>query len=79
MFSYKEQKKYSENFYENQFFDFFILRKEDIDIKNIKIQESEVKAIKFVDINGLIKMIEENKIVDRKPIYDELINYLHRY
>ncbi len=80
MFSYRTMQKFSDDFIENQFYDFFILRKEnDIDIKDIKMQESEVQAIKFVSINELIDMIDKNTIVDRKPIYDELINYLHRY
>lgn len=79
MFSYRVQQKFSEDFIENQFYDFFILRKEGLTIKDIKMQESEVQAIKFVDINELIKMQEDNKIVERKPVYDQLINYLHRY
>ncbi len=80
MFSYRTMQKFSDDFIENQFYDFFILRKgNDIDIKDIKMQESEVQAIKFVSINELIDMIDKNTIVDRKPIYDELINYLHRY
>lgn len=79
MFSYRTQQKFSENFIENQFYDFFILRKQGIDIKDIEMQESEVQAIKFVDINELIKMCDKKIIVDRKPVYDELINYLHRY
>ncbi len=79
MFSYRTQQKYSEDFIENQFYDFFILRKEELSIKDIKMQESEVQEVKFVSINELLKMQEEKKIVERKPIYDELINYLHRY
>lgn len=79
MFSYRTQQKFSEDFIENQFYDFFILRKEGIKIDQIKMQESEVQAIKFVDINELLKMIEEKVIVERKPVYDELISYLHRY
>ena len=79
MFSYRTQQKYSEDFIENQFYDFFILRKEELNIEDIKIQETEVQAIKFVDINELLKMQEEKKIVERNPVYSELINYLHRY
>lgn len=79
MFSYRTQQKFSDNFIENQFYDFFILRKDGIDIKDIKMQESEVQAIKFVDINELMTMYDKKIIVDRKPVYDELINYLHRY
>ncbi len=79
MFSYKTQLKYSEDFIENQFYDFFILRKENLSIENIKMQESEVKAIKFVDANELMDMCDKKIIVERKPIYDTLIEYLHRY
>lgn len=79
MFSYRTQQKFSDDFIENQFYDFFILRKEGLRIENIKMQESEVEAVKFADINELMKMYNENIMVQRKPIYDELINYLHKY
>lgn len=79
MFTYKKQEVFSKDFIENQFYDFFILRKNGIKIEDIKMQESEVKAIKFVDINELTKMREEKIIVERDPIYDCLIEYLHRY
>ncbi len=59
MFSYRTQQKFSNDFIENQFYDFFILRKEGIDIKDIKIQEAEVQAIKFVDINELMTMCDK--------------------
>lgn len=79
MFSYRTQQKFSNHFIENQFYDFFILRKEDLDINKIKMQESEVQAIKLVSINELMDMRDKNIIVERKAVYDELINYLHRY
>lgn len=79
MFSYRTQQKYSEDFIENQFYDFFILRKENLSIENIKMQESEVKAIKFVDVNELMEMCDKKIIIERKPVYDALIEYLHRY
>lgn len=79
MFSYRTIQKFSDDFIENQFYDFFILRKEKLNIKDIKMQESEVQAVKFVDINELEEMRNKKIIVERKPVYDELINYLHRY
>ncbi len=79
MFSYRTQQKYSEDFIENQFYDFLILRKEGIKIEDIKMQESEVKAIKFVDINELNEMRDKKIIVERQPVYEALIEYLHRY
>jgi len=48
-------------------------------IENVKMQESEVQALKFVNVNELMEMYDKKIIVDRKPVYDELISYLHRY
>ncbi len=79
MFSYRTQAKYADDFIENQFYDFFILRKENLPIEDIKMQESEVQAIKFVTVNELMELCDKKIIVERKPVYDELINYLHRY
>lgn len=79
MFSYRVEQKFSNDFIERQFYDFFILRKSDINVSSIKIQESEVQNIKFVDVSTFIEMREKRMIVERKPIYDELINYLYKY
>lgn len=79
MFSYRTMQKFADDFIENQFYDFFILRQENLSIENIKMQETEVQAIKFVDINELMELRDKKIIVDRKPVYDELISYLHRY
>lgn len=79
MFSYRTEQKFSDDFIERQFYDFFILRREGNDIKDITMQESEVQAVKFVDVNELLKMREQKIIVERKTVYDELISFLHRY
>ena len=79
MFSYINEQKFSDYFIERQFYDFFILRREGNDIKDITMQESEVQAVKFVDVNELLKMREQKIIVERKTVYDELISFLHRY
>lgn len=79
MFSYRTEQKFSKDFIERQFYDFFILRKEEIAIKDIIMQETEVQAVKFVDVNELLRMREQKIIVERKPVYDELISFLHRY
>ena len=79
MFSYRTMQKFADDFIENQFYDFFILRQENLSIENVKMQVSEVQALKFVDVNELIEMCDKKIIVDRKPVYDELISYLHRY
>lgn len=78
MYSFRKIQKFADDFIENQFYDFFILRKDDIDISNIRFQESEVQAIKFVSLSELNQMREENKIVQRDEVYDVLSSYLFR-
>ena len=87
MFSYRKEEKvnddhydrqFSEDFIENQFYDFFILRQNGLTADNIRFQAEEVQAIKFVSINELNKMREEGKLVNRDECYDELAAYLFR-
>ena len=78
MFSFRKEQKFFDEFIERQFYDFFILRKNDIDINKTKFQESEVQAIKFVNINELNEMRGQNILVERDECYDELSAYLFR-
>lgn len=78
MFSYRKQEVVNENHIDRQFYDFFILRKNGLKEKNIKVQESEVEQIKFVSASELNAMIERNEIVERNAIYKELMNYLFK-
>lgn len=79
MFSYRVSQKFAEDFIENQFYDFFILRKTGITEKDIIMQESEVQAVKFVGLIELIKILDTDTIVKRGPIYEALKDYLYRY
>lgn len=78
MFSYRKEQVFNENYIERQFYDFFILRENELTIENVKAQESEVENVKFVSISELNDMITNNEIVEREPIYKELMNYLFR-
>ena len=78
MFSFRKEQKFSDEFIERQFYDFFILRKNDIDIKSIKYQESEVQAIKFCSISELRELMTLNKLVNRYEVYSELENYIFK-
>ena len=78
MFSYRKQEILKEDYIERQFYDFFVLRKDGLRAENIKIQESEVEQIKFVSVSELNEMIENKTIVERDPIYKELMNYIFR-
>lgn len=78
MFSYRKEERVNENHMDRQFYDFFVLRKKDIKIENIRVQESEVEQIKFVNISELNTMIENKQVVERDAVYKELMNYLFR-
>lgn len=78
MTSFRSKIKYSEVFIENQFYDFFILRREKMRPENITFQKSEVNAIKFISLSELTQMRENKELVDRENVYDILVNYLFR-
>lgn len=74
--TYKDQRIIREDFIENQFYDFYILKKNDIEISDIVVQESEVEQVKYIEVNELKSMIDNNLIVERKIIYDSLFKYI---
>ena len=78
MFSYRKEEKVSEEHFDRQFYDFFILRQNGLSADNIRFQDSEVQAIKFVSINELNVMREKGLLVNRDECYDELAAYLFR-
>lgn len=79
IFSYRVVTRFAENYIDKHFYDFFILHKRDIIEKNIKLQESEVQAVKFVSLEVLKEMLKQNKIVKRNPVYKALFHYFHCY
>lgn len=78
IFSFRKEQKFSDEFIERQFYDFFILRKNDININNIKFQKSEVQAIKFASISELRELMTLNKLVKRDEVYSELESYIFK-
>lgn len=78
MFSFRKIQKLKEDFIEKQFYDFLILRQSGLNEKNIKMQESEVQAIKFVTASELNDMRNQGLLVERDECYDALVDYLFR-
>lgn len=76
VFSYRKEEKVAKDYYDRQFFDFFILRKENLKIEDIKIQNSEVQAIKWVSLSELKEMIEKKAVIERDAVYKEIENYI---
>lgn len=78
MYCFRKEQKYSDNLIERQFYDFFILRQNDLTLEDIKFQESEVQAIKFCSMSDLRELIEKNEIVERNEVYSELESYIYK-
>jgi len=78
MFSYKKEEKVNDEYIDRQFYDFFILRQFGLNETNIRFQSEEVQAIRFVTINELNRMREQNLLVNRDECYDVLTEYLYR-
>ena len=66
---YKETKKVKENYIISHFYDCYIVKRDEIDINNLKIQEEEVSKIKLCDIEEIKGMIKSEKIVNRDNFY----------
>lgn len=79
MYSFRKEQKFKEDFIERQFYDFFILRTSILDDKTLYFQESEVQAVKFVELTELEKKIENKEIVERPEIYEVLMKFLFRF
>lgn len=78
MTSYRVEEKYEEDFIERQYYDFFILRQSNLNSSNVKVQESEVQAVKFCTMSELRALIEEHKIVQRNAAYSALEEYIFK-
>lgn len=76
VFSYRKEEKVADDYYDRQFFDFFILRKENLELEDIKMQESEVQAIKWCSLSELKELIEKKEVIERDAVYKEIENYI---
>ena len=78
MYSFRKQQVFKEDFIENQFYDFFVLRQQGLNKESIKFQKEEVQDIKFVSISELNELRNTDQLVPRDEVYDVLAEYLFR-
>lgn len=76
MFCYRAIEKYSNGIFEKQFYDFFILRQPNLTLDKIKMQKSEVQAVKLCTMSELRILIENHELVPRDAVYAALENYI---
>ena len=78
MYCFRKQQFFSDDFIENQFYDFFILRQNGLNKESIKFQKDEVQDVDFVTISKLNEMRTNGELVEREEVYDVLNDYLFR-
>lgn len=65
-----------EDFMDRQFNDCFLLKNQKIDLANVRLQESEVQAVKLCSLEEFEQMVRDGALVNRKPFYDEILTIL---
>lgn len=76
---YREEKSFEHNgedFIDKQFNDCFLLKNQKIDLANVRLQESEVQAVKFCSLEEFKQMMRDGVLVNRKPFYDDILKIL---
>lgn len=76
MFCFRKEQVISDDYIDRQFFDFFILRQPDLALKQVKMQESEVQAVKLCTMSELRELIEKHELVERDAVYAALEDYI---
>lgn len=79
MYCFRKEQVFERDVIERQFYDFFILRTTGVDDKTLSFQKEEVQAVKFVNLNSIQKMIDNNELVERPEVYQVLTNFLFRF
>ena len=75
---YKRQELHNNgNFIENEF-DYIYTLSCDIDLLNIKLQKTEVSDIKYFSKNEIISSINQNLLVKRVCVWDDLFLLLDK-
>ena len=74
--TYKNKKFVDENYIDNQIFDCYIVKRDQINLKDVKIQESEVEQVKLCNKKQFSEIIESGNIVKRDELYKKIIEYL---
>ena len=78
MLSCRVEENYGDGMIDRQFCDFFVLRQPDLRLDEIKIQASEVQAVKLCTMSELRNLIEKHEIIRRDAIYGALEEYVFK-
>lgn len=78
MLSYRVEETYGDDMIDRQFCDFFVLRQPGLKLNDVKVQTSEVQAVKLCTMSELRNLIDEHKIIKRAAVYEALEEYIFK-
>lgn len=78
MLCFRREQIHNENYIDRQYYDFFILRQPGLRIEDVKIQTSEVQAVKLCTMSELRTLIENHELVERDAEYSALMDYIFK-
>lgn len=64
---------------DKQFFDCFVLKVSEKDAQCIILQTSEVQAARFFGMEEFRKMLADGIMVNRKPVYDAILDIMENH
>ena len=74
--TYKNKENVEEDYRDNQIYDCYIVKRDKINLRNIKVQESEVEQVKLCNLKEFNQIIENGNIMERDEFYKKIIEYL---
>ena len=74
--TYKNKESVEEDYIDNQIYDCYIVKRDKINLRNIKVQESEVEQVKLCKLKEFNQIIENGNIMERDEFYKKIIEYL---
>lgn len=74
--TYKNKENVEEDYIDNQIYDCYIVKRDKINLRNIKVQESEVEQVKLCNLKEFNQIIENGNIMKRDKLYEKIIEYL---
>lgn len=74
--TYKNKENVEEDYIDNQIYDCYIVKRDKINLRDIKVQESEVEQVKLCNLKEFNQIIENGNIMKRDEFYKKIIEYL---
>lgn len=74
--TYRNKENVEEDYIDDEIYDCYIVKRDKIDLMDIKVQESEVEQVKLYNLKEFNQIIENGNIMKRDKLYKKIIEYL---